>query len=68
MIFSMTHIFFKNDVPIIFTESNAPSWLTSENTIVGSTMDYRWFWKDCVLTLQVGASIETDFRLITRIE
>lgn len=67
MIFSMIHNFFAFE-PEIFTEANAPVWLTSENTIAGSTMDNRWFWKDHVLTLAVGASVETDFQTITRTE
>lgn len=50
-----------------FTEHNAPLWLTSEDTIKGSTMDMRWFWKDHVLTLDIGESIDTDFHTITRI-
>jgi len=62
----MTHKSFR-DVEI-FSESDAPSWLTSENTIKGSTMDTRWFWNDRVLTLKLGESVETDFRIITRIE
>lgn len=51
-----------------FTEENAPKWLTSEDTVKGSTMDYRWFWNDYVLTLKVGETINTDFRTIKRIE
>jgi hypothetical protein len=54
--------------PIFFTDTTAPNWLTSENTIKGSTMDMRWFWNDYVLTLQVGKSIDTDFNIITRVE
>jgi len=66
MQFSMRHKFFKDKVEN-FSESDAPDWLTGANTVPGSTMDNRWFWKDHVLTLQVGQSIETDFRTITRI-
>jgi hypothetical protein len=62
----MTHLFFENNVEE-FDEENAPDWLTSRNTIKGSTMDGRWFWNDHVLTLEVGKSIDTDFRSITRI-
>lgn len=51
-----------------FNEDTAPDWLTSKNTVEGSTMDMRWFWKDYVLTLQVGEFIDTDFHRITRIE
>lgn len=51
-----------------FNEGSAPSWLTSENTIPGSTMDARWFWQDYVLQLKVGQSVSTDFWLIARVE
>lgn len=50
----------------LFTEETAPDWLTSKNTIRGSTYDNRWFWNDHVLTLPVGGSIKTDFHTITR--
>jgi hypothetical protein len=50
-----------------FDETTAPDWLTSKNTIKGSTMDQRWYWEDHVLTLNVGDSVETDFNEITRI-
>ncbi|QJT70804.1 hypothetical protein GR7B_00006 [Vibrio phage vB_VcorM_GR7B] len=58
----------KDDLPVNFTESTAPTWLTSEDTVKGSTMDGRWFWDEHVLTLDVGQSVDTDFRRITRIE
>ena len=65
--FEMRHLVFK-DAPVeTFTEADAPVWLTSENTVPGSTMDNRWFWKGHVLTLEVGASVDTDFRRITRV-
>lgn len=51
-----------------FNEDTAPDWLTSKNTVEGSTMDMCWFWKDHVLTLRVGEFIDTDFHRITRIE
>ena len=51
-----------------FDEDAAPDWLTSKNTVKGSTMDGRWFWEDYVLTLDIGESIDTDFRRITRIK
>ena len=66
MIFSMKHKFF--DTETQFTELNAPLWLTSEDTIKGSTMDFRWFWNDIILKLNVGESRETDFQIIKRIE
>jgi hypothetical protein len=50
-----------------FTETTAPDWLTSKNTIKGSTMDQRWYWEDYVLKLAVGDSVETDFNVITRV-
>ena len=66
MLFSMTHNFF-GCVPDIFRETDAPDWLTGASTIPGSTMDSRWFWQDHILTLNVGESIKTTFRTITRI-
>jgi hypothetical protein len=51
-----------------FDEESAPDWLTSKNTVEGSTMDQRWFWNDYVLTLGVNESVETDFSVITRIK
>jgi len=64
--FEAYHKYFDKQV-IVFTEETAPDWLTSAKTLRGSTMDCRWFWTDCVLTLAVGASVETDFRTIKRI-
>lgn len=68
MKFSMSQLFPKSQQSIEFTEENPPIWLSSENTVAGSTMDMRWFWKDHVLKLNVGESIDTDFNKITRIE
>jgi hypothetical protein len=51
---------------VFFNEKNAPTWLTSENTVKDSTMDMRWFWEK-VLNLEVGETIDTDFYNITRI-
>lgn len=51
-----------------FSEEDAPDWLTSRNTVKGSTMDSRWFWEDHVLKLDVGETIETDFQRIKRVE
>jgi hypothetical protein len=65
MRFKMTHLNF--DTSVEFTEADAPDWLTSKNTVQGSTMDARWFWTSHVLTLKVGESVKTDFQLITRI-
>lgn len=64
-VFEMQHRFFEGDL-MTFSEEDAPDWLTSKNTIKGSTMDMRWFWEKHILTLQVGKSVDTDFRTITR--
>lgn len=63
--FSMTQLTAKSRVEHI-TEETAPDWLTSKNTIKGSTMDNRWFWNDHVLTLEVGQTVKTDFWEIER--
>ena len=68
MKFKMSSLISKNAESSIFTEASAPDWLTSCNTVKGSTMDSRWFWTDHVLKLQVNESINTDFQKITRIE
>ena len=65
MRFEMTHNFFKG-APDVFSNLDAPDWLTGENIIPGSTMDNHHFWQEHVLTLQVGDSVETDFRTIKR--
>lgn len=67
MNFVMTHSVFTDVEPVAFTNETAPAWLTSANTRKGSTMDNRWLWEDRVLSLAVGASIETDFHKITRV-
>jgi hypothetical protein len=53
--------------PEYFTEENPPTWLYNEKT-KGSTMDNTWFWFGHVMTLEVGQSVQTDFRTIKRIE
>lgn len=65
--FAMVHLYTKELKPKLFDESNAPTWLTSENTVKGSTMDNRWFWTDHVLKLDINESIKTDFQQITRL-
>lgn len=65
--FRIRQKFFGSDKGFDFSENDAPAWLTSENTVKGSTMDGRWFWKEHVLTLEVGESIDTDFNTIKRI-
>lgn len=62
----MEHIYFGTKQ--VFDENTAPDWLTSKNTIPGSTMDARWFWVGYVLTLEVGKMVKTDFQRITSIE
>lgn len=50
-----------------FSEDDAPDWITSKNTVRGSTMDGRWFWEGYVLKMEVGGTLETDFQAIERI-
>lgn len=50
-----------------FGVEDAPGWLTSKNTVPGSTMDMRWFWEKHVLTLEIGKFVDTDFHRITRV-
>lgn len=66
MIFEAQHLFLKRAPEIRFSDTDAPDWITSADTIKGSTMDNRWFWEEHVLTLKVGASVKTDFHVITR--
>lgn len=66
MKFKTTHVVF--GCVQEFSDTDAPSWITGENTIAGSTMDDRWFWTEHVLKLEVGGTIETDFHVIERIE
>lgn len=66
MEFEITHRVFPNSVEH-FNEHTAPDWLTGIKTRRGSTMDDRWFWNDHVLKLEVGQTIETDFRIIKRL-
>lgn len=51
-----------------FDLTNAPDWLTSKNTVKGSTMDDRWFWERHVITLAIGESVDTDFSRIKRVD
>lgn len=67
-VFEATHRFFKCVDVELFSEDTAPDWLTSADTIKGSTMDNRWFWEEHVLPLQVGKSVKTDFHIIRRVE
>ena len=68
MQFKIFNKIFKKAEPQIYTETSAPGWLTGENSVPGSTMDNRWFWKEHVLTLSLFESVDTDFTTITRIE
>lgn len=63
--FAAVHIITKKVTS--FTENDAPDWLTSANTVKGSTMDMRWFWKEHILKLEVDQSISTDFHIIKRV-
>jgi hypothetical protein len=56
--FKMRHLYFRVDRT--FTEDDPPWWLTSD--------EFNWWWKDYVLTLEVGESIDSDFHRIERIE
>lgn len=49
-------------------ENDLPTWLKCDGAVKGSTMDSSWFLEEYVLKLELGASIDTDFRVITRIE
>jgi hypothetical protein len=49
-----------------FDELTAPKWLC-EGGVATSTMDNRWFWKGHVMTLEVGQSVDTNFRTIRRL-
>ena len=66
MQFIMRHKFLEKQKSEMFDENTAPDWLTSKNTIPGSTMDMRWFWEK-VQKLPVGGMIETDFNIILKL-
>lgn len=66
--FSIRNQLFPKSTINYFTEETAPDWLTSKNTVPGSTMDNRWFWDLKVLPLKVGESVYTDFHIINRIK
>lgn len=51
--------------PQVFSADDAPDWLTSRNTVPGSTMDHRWFWHH-IERLQPGDWAHTDFCTIVR--
>lgn len=55
--FKMTHLVFNSTKT--FTEDDPPSWVVNkENT---------WWWKDIVLTLEVGETADSDFHTILRL-
>lgn len=66
MLFKLQHTIFGTTG--YFTDLSAPNWLTSCDTVVGSTMDNRWFWEQHVLTLNIGETTFTDFNSVTRLE
>jgi len=55
--FRMNHLYFIG-VWVEFLDTNPPEWLVSKN--------YKWWWDDHVLTLDVGCHIDSDFQRITR--
>ena len=54
----MTHHIFEKSLEY-FTEETPPQWLTSR--------EFKWFYEGYVLKLEVGKSIDTDFRKIERV-
>lgn len=58
MKFKMTHHIFEKSVEY-FTEESPPEWLVSK--------EYKWFYDKHVMKLEVGDSVDTDFRNIERI-
>lgn len=65
--FRLAHRYLSNP-PEEFDESSAPGWLTAADAVRGSTMDASWFWREVVLSLGIGESVDTEFRSITRIK
>jgi hypothetical protein len=59
MKFDMTRSVFKSVEQ--FDEDTAPGWLATSD-------EFQWFYEGHVLTLDIGESVETDSRKITRIE
>jgi len=57
--FKMQHRVMKKTVKE-FYEDNPPKWMLSD--------EFKWWYDDYVLKLEVGKSIRTDFQNITRIE
>lgn len=56
--FKMVHLDFGTES--LFNEDTVPKWLLSD--------EYNWFYKEYILTLDVGGNIETDFQRIIRVE
>ena len=55
--FEMTHLFFSCEET--FTEENPPQWLISSG--------FKWWYEGYVLKLEIGESIDSDSRRISRI-
>lgn len=64
--FEMSHRFITCKVEK-FTEESAPHWLKFGG-VEGSTICNRWFWNDYIMKLEVGETIDTDFRTIKRMK
>ncbi len=62
--FETTHLIF--NTKFRFDEDKPPKWLY--NPTAKGTMDQNWFYKDHVLNLDLGQTIETDFHEIRRIK
>ena len=55
--FKLEHLFFGGEE--IHSETEMPWWLTCKEN--------KWFFDKHVLTLEIGGSVDTDFRRITRV-
>ena len=55
--FKIEHLL--SDIEEEFTESSPPRWLKHK--------DFKWFFDENVLTLEVGHYVQSDFSVITRI-
>lgn len=56
-LFNFQHLVFGTDKA--YNEDAMPSWLTGKEN--------KWFLDECVLTLDVGQFVDTDFQRITRV-
>jgi len=57
--FKMIHHIFENSLEY-FTDESPPKWLIDR--------EFKWFYDGYVMKLEVGNSVDTDFRKIERIE